>query len=164
MKTDELPQGMRGIPLRRLTRKRHADWLSPPKTCPCCGGGVRLVSNAEIYKRPYGPWPYAYKCDSCGAYTGVHPESIFPVGTMADRTLIEARRRVHDALNAMRDYWRLTDREAIERLARLLDIPVAAGRIATFDLQRCHCAIAVIAQDTGPVAASRISETHRAAA
>ncbi|MFY3305270.1 zinc-finger-containing protein, partial [Achromobacter xylosoxidans] len=56
---------------RALARVR--DRIEPPKACHCCGGQVRLISNAEIYGREYGPWPFAYLCSQCGAYVGLHP-------------------------------------------------------------------------------------------
>lgn len=144
MKVDDLPEGMRAVPIRKLRRKQHSDWLAPPTSCPCCGGHVRLVNNMEIYGKSYGTWPFAYKCDGCGAAIGVHPNSIYPVGTLANRALREERQRVHDALDRIRREDWVTVSVARERLARMMDIPVAACRIATFDLDMCRKALQVI--------------------
>lgn len=117
---------------------------------------MQLVSNARIYGRAYGTWPWVYRCNACGAYTGVHPESIFPVGTLADQALREARQRVTTALERMRrDGW-LTTGQARERLARLLAIPVVACRISTFDRGQCQAALVALQGDAGqPVRESR---------
>lgn len=145
MNLDDLPEGMRATPIRKLKRKQHSDWLVPPTSCPCCTGQVRLVNNMEIYGRSYGNWPFAYKCDGCGATIGVHPNSIYPVGTLANRALREERQRVHDALDRMRREDWVTVSVARERLAQMMSIPVAACRIATFDLDLCRKALQVMA-------------------
>ncbi|WP_448684775.1 zinc-finger-containing protein [Achromobacter xylosoxidans] len=75
---------------RALARVR--DRIEPPKACHCCGGQVRLISNAEIYGREYGPWPFAYLCSQCGAYVGLHPDTDLPLGIMATKATIQARK------------------------------------------------------------------------
>lgn len=75
---------------RALARVR--DRIEPPKACHCCAGMVRLVSNAEIYGREYGPWPFAYRCSQCGAYVGLHPDTDLPLGIMATKATIQARK------------------------------------------------------------------------
>lgn len=158
MKADEIPDAMKAaVPVLTLTRRRQANWLNPPEKCPCCEGSVRLVNNREIYGKSYGTWPYAYLCGGCGAAIGVHPQSIYPVGTLADKKLRETRQCTHDALEQMRRAFQLDVRQAHERLARLMGIAVAACRIATFDAARCQHAIAVMAADarTGMAGFSR---------
>ncbi|CUI51156.1 zinc-finger-containing protein [Achromobacter xylosoxidans] len=75
---------------RALARVR--DRIEPPKACHCCCGQVRLISNAEIYGREYGPWPFAYHCSQCGAYVGLHPDTDLPLGIMATKATIQARK------------------------------------------------------------------------
>lgn len=75
---------------RALARVR--DRIEPPKACHCCGGQVRLISNAEIYGREYGPWPFAYHCGQCGACVGLHPDTDLPLGIMATKATIQARK------------------------------------------------------------------------
>ncbi|CUR74707.1 hypothetical protein [Achromobacter phage CF418P1] len=75
---------------RALARVR--DRIEPPKACHCCGGQVRLISNSEIYGREYGPWPFAYLCSQCGAYVGLHPDTDLPLGIMATKATIQARK------------------------------------------------------------------------
>src|SRR5690606_31465936 len=81
-------------PLPYISRQalhRVKDWMPPPSCCPYCGGPVRLVKNCEIYRgRAYGAWPYAYWCQPCDAFVGLHPETDLPLGTLADRELREA--------------------------------------------------------------------------
>jgi hypothetical protein len=117
---------------------------------------VRLVNNAEIYRKSYGTWPYIYLCGQCGASAAVHPETIFPIGTMADKPLREARQRVHDALERVRRAYWLDVRQARERLARLMDIPIAACTIATFDAGHCTLAPLLCLKLTYPCVQHRL--------
>lgn len=76
----------------RKALKRVKDRVAPPTDCHHCGSMVELVSNAEIYGREYGDWPYAYKCIGCDSYVGIHPNTDLPLGTLADKDTREARK------------------------------------------------------------------------
>jgi hypothetical protein len=84
---------------RALARVR--DRIEPPTACHCCGGAVRLVSNATIYGREYGPWPFAYRCADCGAYVGLHPDTDLPLGIMASKPTVQARKAAKNTFLAL---------------------------------------------------------------
>lgn len=146
MKADKLPKGMQSVSMGRLLRKRHPDWLPIPKGCPHCGHAVALVNNSVIYGKSYGVWPYAWKCDHCDAYVGVHADSVYPQGALAGRELHVMRHRVAEQLVSMRYAGMMSPAEARERLARMLGMTVAACRIATFSEQQCQRALESINQ------------------
>ncbi len=51
-----------------------------------------LQSNAAIYGREYGDWPFVYRCAECQAYVGLHPDTDLPLGIMASKETIKARK------------------------------------------------------------------------
>ena len=67
-------------------KRRFPEWRDPPTSCDCCGSKtIELRSHDILYNgREYGDWPYIYYCDCCGASVGLHPFSVYPLGTMAD--------------------------------------------------------------------------------
>lgn len=95
---------------------RIKDALPVPTTCRLCGGAVELVSNARFYGgREFG-WPLAYAC-SCGARVGCHPGTDIPLGTLADRATMKARRAAHDAFDPV---WKNAGRGARSRAYKAL--------------------------------------------
>ncbi len=62
-------------------------------TCRYCSSPVVLTSNATLYRRSYGKWPYIYLCTCCKAYVGLHPGTDLPLGTLANAHLREKRQK-----------------------------------------------------------------------
>lgn len=121
--------------------KRYSDWRDPPTACDCCGCPVEFCSHEVLYEgKEFGEWPFIYYCKGCGASIGVHPYSIFPLGTMADSATRRARSAVHAIIDPMWKSGRFLRSEVYSRMAKL------TGR-ATFhtgelSLQECHDAVA----------------------
>lgn len=79
----------------------QGDRLPVPDACRYCTGEIELVSNAEFYGgKEYG-WPLAYRCKCCGARVGTHPGTDIPLGTLADRATMKARKEAHDAFDPL---------------------------------------------------------------
>ncbi len=118
---------------------RVKDPLPVPTEHDACGGGdVELVGNEKIYGRPFGEWPWAYRCTKCGAYVGLHPFTAIPLGTLADAATREARTRAKAAFNPL---WRsksMRRSEAYEWLAGKLGIALPQCHIGWFDIVMCH--------------------------
>ena len=143
-KADMIPRQSVFPPLTSpLAVSRVKDPLPKPETCPCCGGQVELVPNEQIYGRPYGDWPYAYACVDCDAYVGVHPETLIPLGTLADSTLRNQRRLAKAAFEPI---WRQKGSHRMPRsqayiwLALRMGIPTSECHFAWFDAERCMIA------------------------
>lgn len=80
---------------------RVRETLPVPTNCRFCGGAVELVNNAMFYGgREYG-WPFAYACFACGARVGCHPGTDIPLGTLADKATMQARRAAHAAFDPL---------------------------------------------------------------
>lgn len=120
--------------------------LPAPEECPYCEGKVELVSNAEIYGRAYGEWPWAYRCSTkvCGAYVGLHPFTAIPLGTLAHAELRKWRSAAKDAFNPKwdADESDMTRSEAYAWLAKQLRIDLGDCHIGWFDVAMCERVIA----------------------
>ncbi|KAG1248752.1 hypothetical protein G6F63_014192 [Rhizopus arrhizus] len=97
----QAPAPLPHVSRRALARVR--DRIEPPKACHCCDGPVKLTNNSEIYNgHSFGDWPFVYRCTQCQAYVGLHPDTDLPLGIMADRATVAARKE------AKVDFQRLT--------------------------------------------------------
>lgn len=131
-------------PSRKAT-KRVKDPLPAPEACPHCfimetGEAyphISIVNNEEIYGHSYGEWPWAYQCQQCEAYVGLHPFTNIPLGTLADGPTRKARKESKKLFNALHENGRLTRSEAYQRLADKMDIPVSECHFGWFDTEQC---------------------------
>ncbi|UIF90898.1 zinc-finger-containing protein [Cupriavidus sp. UYPR2.512] len=115
--------------------------LPAPVTCPHCGASVEIVSNALIYGREYGEWPWAFMCTGkfCDSYVGMHPLTGIPLGTLADGPTREARKRAKAAFNPLWQAKAMTRSEAYAWLAQALGIVnVGECHIGWFDVDQCQ--------------------------
>lgn len=83
-------------PLPHISRRalaRVRDRIAPPTACHCCAGPVKLTNNSAIYNgHSFGDWPFVYRCTQCQAHVGLHPDTDLPLGIMADRATVAARK------------------------------------------------------------------------
>ncbi|WP_087864096.1 zinc-finger-containing protein [Comamonas thiooxydans] len=124
----------------KTAEARVTNPLPAPTVCPHCCSAVEIVGNEEIYGKPYGKYPWAYRCKSytCDSYVGMHPFTNIPLGTLANRTLREARKRVKEQFNPI---WqgRLTSRRnCYEALARAMNMPPSQCHFGWFNLEQCE--------------------------
>lgn len=90
------PSPLPHVSRRALARVR--DRIEPPKACHCCGGPVKLTNNRDVYNgHSFGDWPYVYRCTQCQAYIGLHPDTDLPLGVMAGRATVMARKEAKNA-------------------------------------------------------------------
>lgn len=139
-------------PSRRATaRVRNA--LPVPTVCPNCGGDVELVSNAMIYGREYGEWPWAYRCedDACDSYVGLHPFTGIPLGTLANAATRAARKQAKAAFNPLWEDKRMSRSEAYAWLAKSLGIEtVESCHIGWFDVETCKRVVTAVKSRGAP--------------
>lgn len=134
-------------PSRRAMARVTGPVKPAPTTCHYCEGVVSIVPNSEIYGREYGDWPWAYLCEKCRAYVGMHPFTNIPLGTLADAPTREMRKLVKEFFNPR--WERAKDRrkartEAYSWLAEQLGIPIAECHIGWFDTSVCKKAITIL--------------------
>lgn len=140
-------------PLPHVSRRalaRVRDRIEQPTSCHCCGGPVKLTNNRDIYGgQSFGAWPYVYRCAQCQAYVGLHPDTDLPLGIMADRHTIQARKEAKTVFQRLVLVKHNRDRNAgYAWLAGELDIPASICHFGMFDRSlalaardACWCAL-----------------------
>ena len=138
-------------PLPHISRralKRVKNPLPAPTICRYCAGCVELVRNSEIYNgREYGDWPYAYLCECCSAYVGLHPDTDIPLGTLASPQLRKDRNTAKDAFHRVKEQRGFSRSLAYQWLAGKMGIEVGACHFGWFDHGECARALALCSQD-----------------
>jgi hypothetical protein len=115
-------------------------------SCAYCGKLAALVTGADLY--PHRPDLHAkrfWACDPCGAWVGVHPGTVRPLGRLANAELRRAKMRAHAAFDPL---WRdgLTDRRsAYSLLADELGISREACHVGYFDAPTCERVVVLAA-------------------
>lgn len=143
----------------KKAERRVKDRMPIPTTCPHCAGAVALVSNAEVYGRTYGDWPWVYLCQNqpCRAYVGTHPETTLPLGTLATAPIRAARKTAKERFNAFFNAGQMTRTEAYSWLATRMNIPTAACHFGWFDEAQCSKALEIVTQATRPQVRSALA-------
>jgi hypothetical protein len=125
--------------------------LPAPTECNCCDDWetgeptkdcIEIVENKEIYGKNYGEWPWAYRCDNCGAYVGMHPFTAVPLGTLADGPMRQARKVCKAPFEALHSSGRMSREDAYSLLAKKLGIPKSECHFAWFNIDQCQKAAA----------------------
>ncbi|AKF46331.1 zinc-finger-containing protein [Pseudomonas fragariae (ex Marin et al. 2024)] len=136
-------------PLPHVSRralKRVKNPIPAPADCRYCGDDVCLVRNSEIYNgRSYGDWPFAYLCQGCRAYVGLHPDTDIPLGTLADDALRAAR---NHSKSKFHDYVKtvgLGRTAAYKWLADQMGINVGVCHFGWFEADACAKVVKIIA-------------------
>lgn len=113
--------------------------LPAPEQCNCCGSiSVSIVNNSAIYGRSHGKWPWAYRCDYCRAYVGMHPFTDIPLGTLADTKTREARKACKLPFIKIYESGILSRNAAYKALSEKLGIAVDECHFGWFDSGMCE--------------------------
>jgi hypothetical protein len=130
--------------------------MSPDRTCPYCGSGVKRVLGKAIYG-DRGPnladLPF-WACErypTCDAYVGCHPGTETPLGRLANKELRKWKSAAHAAFDPL---WKrkLEQRRAEQGqypkarargsgykwLAEQLGIPPEDCHVGMFDVETCR--------------------------
>lgn len=124
----------------RTATERVKNPLPAPVECPHCRSSVSVVRNDEIYGKCYGDWPWAYLCDGCGAYVGMHPFTAIPLGTLANEEQRRARKTCKVDFEVLWKTGRITRDQAYAELADHMGIEKEACHFGWFDVDQCHAA------------------------
>lgn len=132
----DAPAPLPHVSRRALARVR--DRIAPPRACHCCGGKVRLTDNSEIYGgQSFGDWPFVYRCTECPAYVGLHPDTDLPLGIMADRVTIAARKEAKAVFQRLtRERFGDNRNAAYAWLAQAMGIAPSTCHFAMFGRER----------------------------
>lgn len=134
----QAPAPLPHVSRRALARVR--DRIDPPTCCHCCAGPVKLTNNSEIYNgHSFGDWPYVYRCTQCQAYVGLHPDTDLPLGLMAGRETIAARKEAKALFQRLVLCKHNRDRGAgYAWLAGAMGIPPSVCHFAMFDQDKAE--------------------------
>jgi hypothetical protein len=108
--------------------------------CPYCDSPAVLVDSKEIYGgKSYG---LVWLCRPCRAWCGVHKGSHRPLGTLANGTVRELRKKAHATFDPIWKSRLLTRKQAYQRLAEAMGIEYMLCHIGMMQKDECHRAIA----------------------
>lgn len=116
--------------------------MEVPKVCPFCGHPVIKTSNAVIYGKQYGSG-VCYKCTSCDAYVGCHPNGS-PLGTLANKATRDLRRRCHNVFDACWKLGGLSRSYCYAELSKRMNIPIKECHFAYFDIPKLTQALNIL--------------------
>jgi len=129
----------------RRALRRVNNPLPAPTTCRYCSGQVDLVCNSVLYKgRSYGDWPYAYLCNDCWAFVGLHPETDIPLGTLANNALRASRNRSKAAFHKYLDETGMKRTQAYRWLAEQMKIDTGECHFGWFEQDQCERAEVIL--------------------
>lgn len=131
-------------PSRRATARVKDPW--PMQTqCDCCSStNVDVVSNAVVYGKEYGKWPYMVLCQDCYAYVGLHPFTNIPLGTMANKNLRNLRTKSKNLFIKFQKENEYSRTDAYEYLADLMGIETKHCHFAQFNEEQCEEVIDIL--------------------
>lgn len=115
--------------------------LPAPTICPHCKSRVNIEPNSNIYGgKSYGEWPWAFVCedDECDSYVGLHPYTNIPLGTIANKSMREARKRVKAKFHFYMNEKGLSRTDAYAKLADSMLIDVNECHFGWFDEDQCQ--------------------------
>lgn len=69
--------------------------------CPYCQSPTEFADSARVYGKSYGRVLICSAYPRCDAFVGCHKDSGMPKGTLANKSLREARKRAHAAFDPL---------------------------------------------------------------
>ncbi len=84
--------------------------------CPYCEKEAIWVENKEVYGRNYGKSYMMWLCKPCNAYVGCHNNTKEPLGTLANKSLREWRKKAHEAIDEFWQSGEMTRKEVYQKL------------------------------------------------
>jgi hypothetical protein len=111
----------------------------PAPICPYCNKSAVLVTGHKIY--PHRTDLYSkhfWHCEPCDAYVGCHPQTINPLGRLANKELRQAKMAAHTAFDPIWQSEEMTRSEAYAWLATTLGISLDDCHMGMFDVDTCE--------------------------
>jgi hypothetical protein len=106
--------------------------------CDYCGSAAELVSGDRIYPHRLD---LAHKkfflCDPCEAYVGCHPNTVKPLGRLANAELRRSKSSAHAMFDPIWQSGKMTRKEAYAWLARELSVDSKDCHIGMFNIEMC---------------------------
>lgn len=107
--------------------------------CPYCDRLSVLVGGAKIYPhRADLVGRHFYECAPCDARVGCHPNTMLPMGRLANAELRTEKQRAHAAFDPIWRSGKFDRKEAYAWLAEQLGITEPNCHIGMFDIDLCR--------------------------
>lgn len=112
---------------------------TPPLVrCPYCNERAKLTNGARLFDGKLSERVKFWRCWPCNAHVACHPDTLVPMGTLADRKTRLWRHRAHRAFDEL---WRRDKRYSRTQwykwLADQLGMSRTECHMACFDVQTC---------------------------
>jgi zinc-finger-containing domain len=122
--------------------------------CPYCQSPAEQCTGADVYDNPAHAQKILWRCRPCKAWVGCHPGTDVPLGRLANETLRKAKRRAHEAFDAL---WKPGTKQRCQTrdrayywLSQRLRIKRAECHIGMFDVDTCNRVVAACKEAHGP--------------
>ena len=107
--------------------------------CDYCGKQAYLVGGKVIYPHRQDLYSkHFYNCEQCKAFVGCHPNTINPLGRLANAELRTAKIAAHSAFDPMWKEGELSRASAYKWLAQALNINASKCHIGMMDVDTCN--------------------------
>lgn len=114
--------------------------------CPYCDKAATLVRGHAIYPhRPDLAHKPFWQCAPCGAHVGCHPDTVNPLGRLANAELRKAKQKAHAAFDPLWRGGKMKRVEAYAWLSKETGIASQNCHIGMMDIDQCRSVIAVMA-------------------
>ena len=139
----------------KVSKAAVARVLAPlpiPTVCPYCGGPVARESNAVVYRKEYGQWPFLYRCQDakCDSYVGLHPKTDIPLGTLANKETRDWRKKAKALLIPMWEEQGMEKTAVYQWLAEKMGIADWNHcHIGWFNIEQCKQVIQICNDNQG---------------
>jgi hypothetical protein len=110
---------------------------------------VVLTTNSEVYGKQYGDGNM-YLCRYCGASVGCHPNTVIPLGRMADDELKKLKKLAHSYFDPIWQNKKRQRRECYQVLARKMGISVDDCHFGWFDAWQLYKALDILRKGLFP--------------
>ena len=115
--------------------------------CSYCNSKVIKKDSSIVYGKSYGD---IYICSSfpkCDAYVGVDKKTGKPLGTLANKSLREARRKAHESFDQLWKTGIMSRKEAYRWLSQAMSLSKTESHIALFNIEQCNNLIEKVQQN-----------------
>lgn len=104
--------------------------------CQYCGQPAALVTGAVIYPHRSDLFSkHFYHCSPCDAYVGCHPNTVTPLGVLANAELRLAKRRAHEVFDLLWKEGYMKRGQAYAWLGKELNLP--SPHIGEMSVEQC---------------------------
>lgn len=104
--------------------------------CPYCQNQAVLMTTEQFYGKDFGT--NMWVCRPCQAYVGTHHRTDVPLGTLANKTLREWRKKVHQAVDPMWKSRQMTRSQVYKWIQEAMNLSQEEAHIGMMNEEQCQ--------------------------